>query len=168
MGRHSITIPKATLQKLYVENGMTMKEIAAYLDISVTPVDKNLTRYRLKGLRPARKPVGRRRLNIDAKWLKELYASNSAEAVGRIMGISTPTVFKYLEYYGIERRPPGIAFAVNKGTAKVIKRAMPRRAAIVKLKERMTLEEIGEIYGITKQRVSQLIQQYHRFKDKYS
>lgn len=104
-------------------------------------------------------PAGRPPLNLDKRVLTYFYVTKqlTIKAVAHKLDCTPPTVKRYLKKYGIPRRSRAVGYK-NEGNVKLMERAAPRRIAMKILrKEGMTLQQIADAYGLTRQRVHQII-----------
>jgi hypothetical protein len=100
-----LNISEDVLRKLYVDEGMTTREIATHFGCSQPVICDRLRAYGI----PARAPNDYRRLDLPYDKLYELYV-NQLQTVATIadhLGCSDAAALKYLKAYRIPMRPPG-------------------------------------------------------------
>lgn len=95
-----------TLTEMYVEEGMTQKEIADEFDCSRAAIGKWMRRNNIptrEGGNPPEKTPWR-----DAELLREWYVEKglSQREIAEAWGCSQKNIYKWLHRHGIETRPP--------------------------------------------------------------
>ena len=104
-------------------------------------------------------PRGRPALNPDKNALLHMYVVEglTLKQVAYKLNTTAATISHYLRKYDIPRRSGSVG-QTNEGRAKNMAKSEPRRSEMKALYAGgMTLQKIAAIYGITRQRVHQIV-----------
>lgn len=143
------TLDRATLERLYVAEGLSLKEVAARLG---PPATKRIVQRALQlhgiPLRLARPPAVKQEL-MTREFLERLYIEESRpiDEITEIVGFSRATVLARLRRLGIERR--------ERSTRRVGDRQPLTRELLHELRvvQRLPAAEIGRRLGYTEGKV---------------
>lgn len=144
--RKAIARRRAKAAELY-KSGLTLEEVGKRLGVSHVTIHRDVTEMGLR-MRPSGPKVepGRRaeaaRLYRDGLTLRE---------VGERLGVTADIVLRDLKSLGIKRRRPGPA----SGERPEFKHRNDAMRAM--RKDGATLREIGEVFGVSHQRVDQVL-----------
>ena len=100
-GTAGVVLSRRALEELYVQERLSVAEVARRFDISVDVVDRNIHRYGL--------PRRDRRAPLERATLRRLYVDErlGVRAVASRLGVSANKVRADLARYRIPIRPPG-------------------------------------------------------------
>jgi transposase len=97
---------KEELRKLYLEEGLTIREISTVLGSSPSTIGRRLRSFGIERRNPG---IAHFEKLDDKEWLHHLYLVEklSAKSIGEKIGADQRTVVSWLEKHNIPRRPPG-------------------------------------------------------------
>ena len=138
---------KETIRRLYVDEGLSARELAEAMGISKDKAVAKLYRYGIK--KPLREPA-------TEGMLRRMYLNEglTAEEIARRTGFATGTIRVYLTQYGIKRGP-----ANGRGGYRECVR--PEKEELERLAaEGLHITEIARRYGVAKNTASQWVKKY--------
>lgn len=101
-----IDIPKETLRRLYIEEQLTIDQIAQRLGYSTTPVWRSLKRHNIKLKSANRHSLACEKAGITAKELKRLYIKRrlTISKIADLLKMNRHTITGALKYFDIPIR----------------------------------------------------------------
>lgn len=136
--RIEVHISKEELEKLYIQDGMTMKEIGKLYGITDSTVLYKMRRYNI----PSRSKSESHRSLIPKKELERLYITENKtiREIVDFFGFSKDTIISRMREYGIQSRigsPPKINVTTKEKLEKLY------------IIEKKTTVEIGKMFGVS-------------------
>lgn len=149
--------PEYELRKLYVFEKRSHRQLADHYEVGVATVHRWLEglglleqRKRADADRRRRRPRKRRRLKYYPDVLRRRAETHSAAQLAKMYGVTRQTMYAWLEAEGIT--------AVD-GRTSPRRKASPPVPELEAMRDKgMTLAQIGERYGVSRQRVHQWLQ----------
>lgn len=140
---------KEDLENLYNVENQSLTDISILYDVAPTTVLFWLKKYGIH-TRKAGSNNKQERFkmpsNFNEEWLREEYKTKSSTDIAATIGVTSATVLRILRDFGIE---------IRKKSQRTNSVTRPTAQELTELRKNKTLEEIGKIYGVTKESVRQ-------------
>jgi len=141
--------PEEEIRELYWEKGMTLREIGQHYGISENAVYK-----RMETLGIPRRSTGPRSKNLPSEEeLQKLYweEERTLQEIGDRYKVSADVIRRRMKFLGIDRRAGG---------GRVREPSSVEELRRLYWDEQLTMREIGERYGVSRQRIHQKMEAF--------
>lgn len=138
------------IEDLYIKQGLFQREIAAKLGVNTQDIANELKRHNIT----FRHPPAKRIVRPDREVLDRLYTDEglSFVEIGRRVGLSAGTVIKFVDEYGIKRRPKGRGlYALGVSRDQLYELYVTKN---------MSRDDIAGMYGVTSLQVYDSLRRY--------